>query len=143
MARESRLVAALAYLPRYVAGPDLGSLDAAEVDFLIAKNVFRPLPQSLEQQVLQGYEQFVHPIAPSFDLGHVQSIISGRSSSKIPLLLYHSIMCAGLSTIDNREILQYGYESKAELRQACYRKSKVCELQLYVSSLRDSAIVRP
>ncbi|KAH0840706.1 hypothetical protein AYO21_00640 [Fonsecaea monophora] len=100
-------------------------------DYLIAKGVFQLPTAEFQSIILQHYAEYVHPLLPLLDLSEVLDTVSaagGRSDNKekqVSLLLYWSILCAGLAATERQVILNHSYGSKAEVRYSFYKKAKV------------------
>jgi hypothetical protein len=111
-------------LPPYIRTTDFSTCAKADLDYLVAQEVFTTLPAELTSLVLDRYEKFVHPLSPCFILSDIRNAIE-TSCTQLPLMLYHAIMCAGLAAVETHHIIQHGWSSKAQARQSCYKKAKV------------------
>ncbi|OAL37978.1 hypothetical protein AYO20_02811 [Fonsecaea nubica] len=100
-------------------------------DYLIAKGVFQLPTAEFQSIILQRYAEHVRPLLPLLDLSEVLDTVSAAGGQRdnnemqVSLLLYWSILCAGLAATERQVILKYGYGSKAEARYSFYKKAKV------------------
>ncbi|EXJ68570.1 uncharacterized protein A1O5_08364 [Cladophialophora psammophila CBS 110553] len=110
-------------LPPFIK-PFPDTLQAEDWQYLCAKKCFDFPPPDFEKIIFQRFAEFVHPLLPLVDVPDVLSTISGESPTKISLLLYHTLIGAGLAAVELDEIKRYGYESKAAARNNFYSKAK-------------------
>lgn len=127
-------------LPSFIQPLDNSRFDEHDLEYLAHKNVFELLPETLAKATISRYAEFIHPMAPAFDIGEVLNIMSGSSTKQMPLLLYHAMMTAGLRSVQHDIILKHGFTSRSEARGMCYEKAKVSEaLPVQLSTLTDAA----
>lgn len=127
MASPDHVEPAWKRLPSFIQPLDKLRFDEDDLQYLAHKNVFDLLPEPLAKATISRYAEFVHPMAPAFDIGEVLNIMSGSSKKQMPLLLYHAMMTAGLRSVDDDILLDHGFGSKSEARDVCYQKAKVCK----------------
>ncbi|OAP59587.1 hypothetical protein AYL99_06885 [Fonsecaea erecta] len=103
------------------------SCDLSEEDWrhLEAKGVFCLPPKSLESLIICRYAEFVYHLAPVVSLPDLILSVTGGSSGRLSLTLYHAIMCAGSAALEGEHFSAYGYPSKAAARREYYTKSKL------------------
>lgn len=100
-------------------------LDAEDLRYLYKRGCFSLLPSGLEKIAIRRYAEFIHPLVPVIDLDDFVGAVFGNMHTKISLLLYHAVMCAGLAAVEIETIQKYGYASKPAARKECYTKAKV------------------
>ncbi|KAH0847266.1 hypothetical protein FOPE_00342 [Fonsecaea pedrosoi] len=111
-------------LPPFVK-PFPETLQAEDWQYLCAKKCFDFPDPGFERLIFQRFTEFVQPLLPIVDVPDIISAIEGQSPTKISLLLYHTLIGAGLAAVELDEIRRYGYESKAAARNSFYSKAKV------------------
>ncbi|OAP65107.1 hypothetical protein AYL99_01079 [Fonsecaea erecta] len=111
-------------LPAFIK-PFPDTLQSEDWQYLCAKKCFDFPHPDFERVILQRFAEFVHPLLPVVDVPDVVAAIAGESPTKISLLLYHTLIGAGLAATELDEIKRYGYESKAAARNSFYSKAKV------------------
>ena len=106
----------------------------------------KPLPQELEQNVLQLLHQqaaltlpgqpiieellkvyicYVHPLLPLLDLGRFLDAIRGRSGNTISLVLFQAVVFASATFVDLVQLKSMGYDSRPAAREALFRHVKL------------------
>jgi hypothetical protein len=111
-------------LPRFIK-PLSPSLGTDDLRYLAKRKCFECMSSDLERIVIRRYAEFIHPLLPVLDLDEFVGIVFGDLPQKISLLLYHTVLCAGLAVVEIETIHEYGYDSKPSAREELYIKAKV------------------
>lgn len=113
-------------LPSFIL-PLPASLDQADLRYLYDKNAFSLPTGTFRNVCLARYLEFTHPLLPLLDKAQVVSILDNENWGKRPmaLLLFHAVMCAGVTFVENEMIKREGFDSKQSARRAFFDRAKV------------------
>lgn len=100
------------------------TLHLEDWEYLRAKRCFDFPPPDFEKIVLQRFADFVHPLLPVVDIEEISAIVSGEPRPRISILLYHTLIGAGLAAVELDDIVKHGYDNKAAARNSFYSKAK-------------------
>lgn len=95
-----------------------------DVTFLHARGVFDIPSPSLQSALLRGYVECFHPYMPLLDLDEFLNIVSARDGrcGQVSLLLYHTVMFAGMAFVDMKYVREAGYLTQKCARKAIFKK---------------------
>lgn len=96
--------------------------------YLYEKNAFLLPTDAFRSVCFARYLEFTHPLLPLLDKAQVVSFLDSESvANKRPmaLLLFHAVMCAGVTFVDDEIIKREGFESKQSARRAFFNRAKV------------------
>ncbi|KAJ5819274.1 hypothetical protein N7474_004865 [Penicillium riverlandense] len=112
-------------LPSFII-PLPASLDQADLRYLFEKNAFSLPTGTFRDVCLARYLEFTHPLLPLLDKAQVVSILDNETRGKRPmaLLLFHAVMCAGVTFVENEIIKREGFDSKQSARRAFFNRAK-------------------
>lgn len=112
-------------LPQYI-GAIPRQMLSEDLDYLQKKGAFLIPDNSVRNELLRSYAQFVHPYLPLLDLQDFLSAINkNESGNTISLLLYHAVMFAASAYIDMRYLSAQGYTSRKAARKAYFQRVKL------------------
>lgn len=112
-------------LPPYIqpARPSLSSID---MEFLRLKSALDIPPPHLRNELLRCFVEFVHPFMPILDINDfIQAIAEDSETHPISLLLFQSVLFAGMAYVDLTLLRKYGYRDRQEARRAFYYRAKL------------------
>lgn len=112
-------------LPSFII-PLPASLDQADLRYLYEKNAFSLPSCTFRNVCLARYLEFTHPLLPLLDKAQIVSTLDGsRCKRPMALLLFHAVMCAGVTFVENEIIKREGFDSKQSARRAFFNRAKV------------------
>lgn len=114
-------------LPPYVR-PFPKSLGKEDIEYLSKKQVFRLPTTKFRNICLKSYVEWVHFFCPLLDLNDfLGSMAAGPESSDkgVSLMLFYAVLLCGVAFVDERHILEAGYESRLAVRKEFFTKAKV------------------
>ncbi|OAQ60655.2 C6 transcription factor (Ctf1B) [Pochonia chlamydosporia 170] len=122
-------------IPPYVK-PFPKTMSKDDIDYLVRKQVLNLPSVKFRNICLQGYVEWVHFFCPLLDLGAFLNSISCPSDQRddgVSLMLLYAVLLTGVAFIDERYILDAGYESRLAVRKEFFTKAKIlysfgCEL---------------
>ncbi|KAJ0414328.1 hypothetical protein BJY00DRAFT_318894 [Aspergillus carlsbadensis] len=124
------------YLPGYIR--TFSVTRPEDLEILRARGVFVLLPYDLQVLVLDQFEQFIHPLLPVLDaLEFRAAICGGDQGSKIPLILYHTVMFVGLGAMKSEVVKRFLFTPTPTAREAFYEKAKA----LYDMNVEQDRVV--
>lgn len=83
---------------------------------------------SLRNQLLQSYIEFVHGLLPILELHNfLNTIERGGKKGQISLLLFQAVMFAGTAFVDMQHLSAAGFKERRDARNAYYEKVRVSE----------------
>jgi hypothetical protein len=101
-------------------GPD-------EAAYLEKKGALTVPSNTLRNELLRAYIEFVHPYMPLIDLYDFLLIIEtgNGSAGRISLILYHAVMFAGSAFVDMHHLYNAGYHSRKQARKDFFNKTRL------------------
>ncbi|KXL49440.1 MAG: hypothetical protein FE78DRAFT_76324 [Acidomyces sp. 'richmondensis'] len=100
------------------------SLD--DIMYLEKKGALTIPAPPLRDELLRCYAEFVHPYMPLLNLHKVVRIIDRADGQEaMSLLLFQSIMFAGIATVDMRYLKSAGYETRRDARRDFFAKTRL------------------
>lgn len=113
-------------LPAFIK-PLSARLDQADLRYLYEKGAFSLPTDAFRNVCLARYLEFTHPLLPLLDKAQVLSILDNENNGKSPmaLLLFHAVMCSGVTFMENDIIKLEGFASKHSARLAYFNRAKV------------------
>ncbi|KAK4981863.1 hypothetical protein LTR66_009641, partial [Elasticomyces elasticus] len=126
-----------AYLPPNVTSPPVVTLPPfikplpsriglEEIMYLEAKGALTIPEPPLRNELLRCFVEFVHPYMPLVDIQDlVMAIDRNDGSPPISLLLFQSIMFAGIATVDMRHLRSAGYATRRDARRRFFQKTRI------------------
>lgn len=100
-------------------GPD-------EIQYLERKGALTIPPQVFRNELLEAYVQFVHPFMPCIQLHDFLHAIEGNGSAgQVSLLLFQSVMFAGIAFVDMKYLKEAGYATRRQARKHWFTKARV------------------
>jgi hypothetical protein len=119
-------VSSLSNIPYFIKPlpPRVGPDEAA---YLEKKGALTVPANTLRNELLRAYIEFVHPYMPLIDLYDFLSIIeSGNGQTgRISLILYHAVMFAGSAFVDMHHLYNAGYSSRKMARKDFFNKTRL------------------
>ncbi|KEF59509.1 uncharacterized protein A1O9_04353 [Exophiala aquamarina CBS 119918] len=120
-AQKTRIV-----LPAYIC-PLSDELDQDDLGFLHYKGALS-LPSSvLQDRLLEKYVLYVHPFLPLLDLEDFYQPIhdGGKSSVKIPLILFQAVMFCAVPFVDLELLQGEGFDDREKAREKYFEKVRL------------------
>lgn len=105
-----------------------------DIDYLVRKQVLNLPSVKFRNICLQGYVEWVHFFCPLLDLGAFLNSISCPSDQRddgVSLMLLYAVLLTGVAFIDERYILDAGYESRLAVRKEFFTKAKVSSTVIF------------
>lgn len=104
-------------LPNYIKALP-ARLGQDDLKYLQNKGALAIPDSSLRNELLKNYVEFVHPYMPLLDIHEfLQAVDRNDGSATISLLLFQSVMFAGIATIEVSFLRAAGYSSRREARR--------------------------
>lgn len=112
-------------LPAYIKPlPDRIGND--EITYLQNKGALTIPNTELRNQLIRCYAEVIHPYMPLLDLhDFVATIDCNDGSKQIGLLLFQSVMFAGVAAVDMRFLENAGYSSRRDARRDFFNKTRL------------------
>lgn len=97
------------------------------MDYLRFKEATTLPSPVMQNALLRAYIEYIHPMLPMINLEDFLESIStvDDATGKISLAFFQAVMFAGSAFVDMRVLNNAGYSSRAEARNALYRKVQV------------------
>jgi hypothetical protein len=112
-------------LPRYV-HPTPPGIAVEDIVLLTNRGVFELPHLELQNELLQKYAEYVHPLLPLLDLHELlKAVYSGDDHVKISLMLLYAILSAAASFADLHVLIAAGFPDRKTARKAFFQKAKV------------------
>ena len=102
-------------------------LEADELQYLSAIGAFDAPENSIIKELLNAYIQHVHSFFPVLDLRVFLDAVLLASGRRVSLLLFHSVLAAGLAFVDPHMLTKAGWSTRAGFRDEMLRKVKVSQ----------------
>ncbi|KAK4553230.1 hypothetical protein LTR86_009760 [Recurvomyces mirabilis] len=113
------------HLPNYVK-PLPAKLSADDIMYLEKKGALAIPPVPLRDELLRCYVEFIYPFMPLLDIHNmVRTIDRNDGSQTISLLLFQSIMFAGVASVDMRYLKAAGYDTRRDARRDFFAKTRL------------------
>ena len=121
-------VAAIDILPAYILPPQR-EIPEAELQFLISQGALSIPDDELRNQLLRDFIWYSYPYMPVICLEDFLQALEGDGQHRISLILFHAVMFAGSSFVDELYLHQAGFEDRRSARAFFYKKVKVSRPQ--------------
>lgn len=112
-----------ANLPVYIL-PPRRKLSDDDLQFLAHKGVFSIPDDDLRDQLLRCFILYSYPLLPVICLEDFLQALEGDGQYQISLSLFHAVMFAGCSFVDELYLHQAGFEDRQSARAFFYQKVK-------------------
>ncbi|KAK5114897.1 hypothetical protein LTR62_002056 [Meristemomyces frigidus] len=113
------------HLPLYVR-PLPPKLSADDILYLEKKGALTIPAVPLRDELLRCYVEFIHPFMPLLNIHDmVRTIDRNDGSSSFSLLLFQSIMFAGIASVDMRYLKAAGYDTRRDARREFFQKTRL------------------
>lgn len=100
------------------------SLD--DIIYLEKKGALTIPASPLRDELLRCYAEYVHPYMPLLNLHRIVRIIDRADGEEtVSLLLFQSIMFAGIATVDMQYLKSAGYETRRDARRDFFAKTRL------------------
>ncbi|KAF3484240.1 C6 transcription factor [Arthroderma uncinatum] len=97
-----------------------------DIDYLERKGALTIPGDSLRNELLKSYIQYVHTYMPLLDLDDfLRVIVRNDASRRLSLLLFQAVMFAGTAFIDFKHLKAAGFESRKDARKAFFQKARL------------------
>ncbi|CAJ2508076.1 Uu.00g092620.m01.CDS01 [Anthostomella pinea] len=98
-----------------------------EVRYLQQKGALTLPSLALQNALLRGYVQYVHPYMPLIELHELLSIVNARDGrcGQISLFLYQSVMFAAVAFVELNYLKEAGFTDKKAARKAFFLKARL------------------
>lgn len=98
-----------------------------DMEYLEIKGAFRVPDTIFRHELLKAFVENVYPFLPVLDLeSFLLPIVSNDGAQPVSLLLFHAVMFSATAFVELKHIHNAGYETRKELREAYYRRVRVC-----------------
>lgn len=98
-----------------------------DIDYLERKGALTIPSDSLRNELLKSYIQYVHTYMPLLDLDDfLRVIMRNDASRRLSLLLFQAVMFAGTAFVDIKHLQAAGFGSRKAARKAFFQKARVC-----------------
>ncbi|KAI1608336.1 transcriptional regulatory protein [Exophiala viscosa] len=112
-------------LPRYIHF-DPSKMAIEDLEYLQKKGAFVVPRQSLRNELLRCYVQYIHAYLPLPSLRHfLTSFVPNESVHSTSLLLFHAIMLASTLFVDERHLTAHGYMTRKAANKAFFQRAKL------------------
>ncbi|KAM5469102.1 hypothetical protein MauCBS54593_004454 [Microsporum audouinii] len=112
-------------LPDYIRALP-GKFMAEDIDYLDRKGALTIPSDSLRNELLKSYIQYVHAYMPLLDLDDfLRVIVRNDASGSLSLLLFQAVMFAGTAFIGIRHLQAAGFESRKAARKAFFQRARL------------------
>lgn len=112
-----------ANLPVYIL-PPRRKLSDDDLQFLVHNGVFSIPDDNLRDQLLHCFILYSYPLLPVICLEDFLQALEGKGEHQISLSLFHAVMFAGCSFVDELYLHQAGFEDRQSARAFFYHKVK-------------------
>jgi hypothetical protein len=112
-------------LPAYIKPlPDRFGND--DITYLQNKGALTIPNVELRNELIRCYAEVIHPFMPLLDLqDFVATIDCNDGSKQVGLLLFQSVMFAGIASVDMRHLENAGYSSRRDARRDFFNKTRL------------------
>ena len=115
-----------AQLPPFVR-PLPSRIAAEDVSYLHVKGALSLPATPLQNALLQGYVEYVHPYMPLMDIHEFLNIINRRDglNGQTSLFLYQAVMFSATAFVDMKYLREAGYSTRKAARRSFFQKARV------------------
>jgi len=96
-----------------------------DLGYLKAKGANLMLGSRIQNILVRGYVEYVHPYMPLVDLREFIAGLCGEGP-QVSLLLYNAIAFAGSAFVEPNEFKSAGFPSRKEARKILFTRARVC-----------------
>ncbi|EZF33974.1 hypothetical protein H109_03942 [Trichophyton interdigitale MR816] len=97
-----------------------------DIDYLELKGALTIPSDSLRNELLKSYIQYVHTYMPLLDLDDfLRVIMRNDASRRLSLLLFQAVMFAGAAFVDIKHLQAAGFETRKAARKAFFQKARL------------------
>jgi hypothetical protein len=116
-------------LPAYIK-PLPHRICAEDIQYLATKGSLTVPSDTLRNELLRAYIEYVHPYMPLLDLREFLDVIeSGNGTEgRISLLLFQAVMFAGTTFVDMKFLRESGFTSRKAARKSFFQRARVSPL---------------
>ncbi|KAG9245306.1 fungal-specific transcription factor domain-containing protein [Calycina marina] len=102
-------------------------MTSVDIDYLFAKGALSLPDIPIQNALVRGYLEYVHPYMPLIEFQEVLQIIEDGTgaSGNMSLLLFQAIMFAGTAFVDMEHLRSAGYSTRKAARKAFFQKARV------------------
>lgn len=129
----------------------LSQMCEVDINYLSSKNALLLPPKYIQESMLKGYIDYVHPFMPVLDLDHFSLFTNYETAlkrdpleSRRSLLVLQSIMFSGSAFVELHDLQMSGYESRKACRSELFDRARVCplsrEIQGFVTYIPEGII---
>lgn len=94
--------------------------------YLDKKGALAIPPDSLRNELLRCYAEYVHPYMPLLNIHDFIGVIDNSDGTQtVSLLLFQAVMFAAIATVDMRYLQRAGYESRRDARRDFFAKTRL------------------
>ncbi|RFU25539.1 hypothetical protein B7463_g10796, partial [Scytalidium lignicola] len=99
-----------------------------DIEFLAVKGALWIPPTELRDALLCSYLDYVHPFLPILKLSQLLAMFrrqKGSEGSRVSILLFQAIMLAASAFVDEKLLLNNGFNTRREARKEMYQRVKL------------------
>jgi hypothetical protein len=112
-------------LPLYIK-PLPTKLDPEDLAYLERKGALSIPPETLRNELLRNYVEFVYPSMPLLNIHDLVATIDRNDGIQpISLLLFQAIMFSAIATVDMRFLTAAGYDSRRDARRDFFQRTRL------------------